>query len=243
MPAGFSTGCLYKNHDPLSPEAIDLVAQSGARLIELSAVMLERLPDLARIEPRQLAGFEYVGLHAPANLRYRNDAAAHEALRVLSEACERLPVRHVVFHPDTIEAWEVVEAAGLPAAFENMDRFKSFGRTMEDMEKILGAGKNRKMILDVAHAHTNDPSMRLARELLERFRDRIAAIHLSGCRSQKGGREHHVPLSLTLQEELFLPLPAGVPVVIESVWPKTDSREELLNCLKKELRYVEERLQ
>ena len=44
--------------------------------------------------------------------------------------------------------------------------------------------------LDVAHAWSIDPTMDVARELLDRFRSRLRQVHLS---SLSGG--HHVPLT------------------------------------------------
>jgi hypothetical protein len=70
--------------------------------------------------------------------------------------------------------------------------------------------------LDVAHAHTVDPSMRVASALLDEHRCRLREVHLSSIR---GGA--HVELTPE-DEVLFAPLLArcrDVPWILEAAPP------------------------
>jgi sugar phosphate isomerase/epimerase len=64
--------------------------------------------------------------------------------------------------------------------FENMDVQKAFGRSVADLDRVFAAHPAAGLCLDVAHCWTNDPSLRLAHEFVDRFGDRLREVHLSG---------------------------------------------------------------
>jgi sugar phosphate isomerase/epimerase len=73
--------------------------------------------------------------------------------------------------------------------------------------------------LDVAHAWTNDPSLRLGHDLLDALGDRLRQLHVSGI--ERDGT--HRP---TTQADLELYRPVldrceGVPWILESVFATT----------------------
>ena len=90
------------------------------------------------------------------------------------------------------------------------------------------------MVLDLGHCKSNDKSLANAREMIEKFRDRIMEIHLSGYVI------FHEPLHRTHQDdiiELCRELP-DVPIIIESTFEENDTAEDVYN----EINYILERL-
>ena len=71
-----------------------------------------------------------------------------------------------------------------------MDARKPSGRTVAELAPLFAALPEAGFCLDVAHAHTVDPSMALAADLLDAFRARLREVHLSSIRD--GG---HVTLT------------------------------------------------
>jgi len=107
---GLSTGTVFKKINELSAEAINFCKNISAEALEICCVAGTtikglRLDDL----PANLfIDFSFVSLHAPCSkFIYNDDAATHAVLISLQKACERLPIRHVVFHPDTIKDWNI----------------------------------------------------------------------------------------------------------------------------------------
>lgn len=59
MRIGFSTGCVYKNMEPCSPEAIAIIKKAGCDSIELCAIKPERLDYLENIDLKLLEDFSF----------------------------------------------------------------------------------------------------------------------------------------------------------------------------------------
>jgi sugar phosphate isomerase/epimerase len=161
--------------------------------VELSALSADELPGLiAYLGEKPRLPFRYASVHAPVKDRDRDDG---ETVAVLGEL--PLWIRSIVTHPDALSDVDAFRALGTRLVLENMDDRKRAGRTTDEMVAFFNALPDAGFCLDVAHARSVDPTMRLAHEMLDRFRSRLRQVHLS---SLDDG--HHVPLSEG-DEEIF----------------------------------------
>jgi hypothetical protein len=219
MLLGFSTGCLYKTHEPIARETFAVFRGLGCNAIELTCNDDEAIIKLlAEIRPKDLDGFTYVSLHAPAiHNKYTLD--------LLQRAQDIFQFKTIVVHPDEVDSLNVFLGSKLPLAIENMDWRKDIGKYVESMQDIFKKS-DFPMALDLNHCFTNDPSMRLAAEMHAAFGQRIVELHLSGF-------DHlHEPLFRTKQTEILEAIPdKNLPIIIESGC-------ESVEDAKKEFEYV-----
>ncbi len=209
---GFSTGALHKHQNTVN--ALKTIARAGCECVELGFVRCERLQWgwLEQVERVDLDSFSYVSFHAP-----KHDYGSNETTKVILNtiAAFHTKIRAldvVVIHPDPIQDFSALEDSGLPIGIENMDRRKTTGQRPESLQPILSRYPDWKLVLDVNHVFTNDPSMQLANRLRQTFQQRIAQIHLSGY------REYHEPLFKTQQTDIIEAAKGlKVPIIIESV--------------------------
>ncbi len=211
MKIGFSTGCLYKTHDPLAPETFAVFRKMGCNAIEIAWNVggFDELEKIAKIKPEDLAGFEYVSIHAPSFDNF-NETEIVAMLQKLTEVNDRLKFKAVVLHPYETMNFDIFRQFDLPFMIENMDWRKDFGKYVDSLENIFSKF-DAPMVLDLNHCYTNDPSMRLARDIAETFGGRIEEIHLSGFET------FHEPLFKTKQTEILQSIPdKRLPIIIES---------------------------
>jgi hypothetical protein len=217
-PVGFSTGALAKGD---FRRALERLRATDATAVELSALRAAELaPLLAALDDLDLAPFRHVSVHAPGRFPARDEPALVETLGPIAE--RGWPV---VLHPDAIHDPSAWEALGPLLLIENMDRRKP-GRTAAELAPLLARLPEAGLCLDLAHARQVDPTMGEAERLIERFGDRLRAIHLS----ELDDRGEHHRLS-PASEDAFRPLarrlPAGVPVILESPFRQEDPAGEL----------------
>lgn len=228
---GFCTGFAYKTIPPTSRRAIEICRRIGCRAIELSCIGGfgdSSLSGLKKLKASDLADFRYISLHAPSrNVKYRRDDATRQILDIMQKACAELNAQCVVIHPDTVIDWGILKEYPLPFAFENMDNRKKSHRDVGDMLKVF-QDTDYEFVLDVNHCFANDPTMRLAEEMLKNFGDRLCEIHVSGYTN------YHAPLHRTEQKEILEAIPdTDVPMIIESCC--SDEHEA-----KKEYEYIKQ---
>lgn len=209
-PMGLSTGVEGRGDDwpalvraacAVSTHAVELAAHDAAELDSLVAYLAGR--------PR--LPFRHVSVHTPIKGALGTDAERVEALLALPA-----DVRTLIAHPDLVADPVPWRRLGRRVVFENMDDRKASGRTAEDLEALFAELPEAGFCLDIAHAHTNDPSMQLAAELLDRFRGRLREVHLSSIRDNA-----HITL-LGEDEALFGPLLGrcrDVPWILEAAPP------------------------
>ena len=213
---GFSTGCLYKSG--LSEvERLDFLRSIGCRTVELGCVKLKDFfsGELMSLKANDLRGFDYVSFHAPV-FDYGFNERTHEIFRGINNLNRRKTLDLVVFHPDTVYDFAAfyTEVVDFNFAFENMDKRKASYKSVEDMARLAFQFefKNFKMVLDVNHAYTNDPTMALTTEFYKKLGEKIAQVHLSGY----VGR--HEPLFQTRQAEIIKSIRnLSVPIIVESI--------------------------
>ena len=172
--------------------------------------------------------FDFVSLHARTDVTYANDDSTIALLERLRGLHLRLGLDSVVFHPDVVEDWRLIRESGLPVSVENMDRNKSFGKTAHEVAAIV-ENNDFRLVLDVNHAYTNDPSLELAAEFRRLLGNRISHVHLSGFQSL------HEPLFRTDQPEIVRAVPPEVPIILEGAFGD-------LSDLTAEIRYVQDQL-
>jgi uncharacterized protein (UPF0276 family) len=159
---------------------------------------------LNEVVVNDFTGFEYVSLHAP-------DIITTNTLELLQRAQDIFHFQAIVIHPDEIENWEIFSRFNLPISIENMDWRKERGKYVDSMQAIFEK-IDAKMVLDVNHCYTNDPSLLLAKQMTDEFGKRISQIHLSGFETG------HEPLFKTKQTEIMDAIEnKNLPIIIESV--------------------------
>ncbi|MFA6098802.1 MAG: hypothetical protein WCV50_03440 [Patescibacteria group bacterium] len=209
---GFSTGDL---HDYMEPkQAIAEFKKIGCRAVELGFVRKERIEagELAAITEEDLAGFDYVSLHAP-RMDYADNQETFKIFQAISETHKLRPLDVVVIHPDNVIDIDIFDDLPFPVGFENMDKAKNFGKKPEDLSKLLTLNTLFRFILDVNHIWDNDPTMKLAADFIKEFSERLSEIHISGLDSENV----HYPLFKTRQTEIIKAAKGlDVPFICES---------------------------
>jgi len=242
MILGFSTGCLYKNIEPVSIEAINLIKSTKCNAIELCAGFKERITQLESISKSDLKGFEYVSLHAPDNMMYDDSSESMKILDAIARQHQRFHFNRVVIHGNNVVSGEIFRKYNLPIAIENHDT--RFGKNVEEMKDVFKRF-DADMVLDVLHSYIaaksfsqfeKNPS-RLTHELCAAFKDEIVEVHLSGLGKHDDYQQHY-PINEMKQLDILKSVPLNVPIIIESVFLKYLSQEKLLEQLAEEYAYI-----
>lgn len=231
MILGFSTCSLYQTHDPLSAETFDVFRKIGANAIEIMVHSMDDAPRLLNLEQKDLAGFRWVSVHAPSFDRFDTNSVIkfRQTLEILEQFCQKIKVNSIVFHPDQIGEWAIFENYTFPVLIENMDWRKEVGKYTDSMKEIFEKA-DAPMVFDLNHCYTNDPTMHLAEEMVENFRDRIFEIHLSGF------EKFHEPLFQTQQIEILNAIyNKEMPIIIESVCNTVEDAKQEFEYVKKHL--------
>jgi hypothetical protein len=231
MLLGFSTGCLHKTHDRLSPATFEILRKIGANAIELMVHNLDEAERLLALVPEDLLHFEYISIHAPSFDSFNAEEIAkfRNTLSIFEKVAKKIKIDAIVIHPDLIRDWEVFAEYDLPIKLENMDWRKEVGKYVDSMQAIFEKF-DAPMVLDLNHCYTNDPTMHLAKEMFETFGSRIEEIHLSGF------EQFHEPLFKTKQLEIMDAIAnKNLPIIIESEF-------ETVQEAQKEFKYVQKYL-
>lgn len=205
---GFSTGAVAPG-DPR--RALALLADSGARAVELSALRLTELPPLLDAIPDlDLAGYEHVSVHAPSRFERAEEAKVADALAA------RVPASWpIVLHPDTIHDAAAWRPLGPRLFIENMDKRKTSGRTAGELARVFEALPEAHFCFDVGHAHQIDRTMNDAWELLRALGARLGQVHVSEVTT--AGR--HALLGKTAIaafRKVAREIPKSAPIIVES---------------------------
>jgi hypothetical protein len=196
-PVGVSTGYMEEARSDWG-RLVDSAIRATPFAAELSALSepeLDGLIDFLRAKARKLP-FTYLSVHGPTKELTLDDQAIGDRL------CELPPaVDVVVMHPDTIKDPRAYERLGWRLVIENMDERKPTGQEPDQLAALFRALPDAGFCFDIAHAWSVDPSMELANDLLDRFRDRLRQVHLSSLDDDG----HHVTLTAE-HEELFTPV-------------------------------------
>jgi hypothetical protein len=209
-PMGLSTGVEGRGDD--WPGLVRAACAVSAHAVELAAHDAAELDGLvAYLAGRPRLPFRHVSVHTPIKGALGTDAERVAALHALPAG-----IRTLIAHPDLVEDPAPWRSLGRRVVFENMDDRKASGRTADELESLFAELPEAGFCLDIAHAHTIDPTMGVATELLDRFRGRLREVHLSSIR-----RGTHITLRPD-DEQLFGPVLSrcrDVPWILEAAPP------------------------
>jgi len=208
-PLGFSTGALAKGDFQRG-----LALQRGVdrvRAVELSALRDRELgPLVAAARSLDLAGFEYVSVHAPSKLGSLGEREVFEQLEALP------PQWPIIAHPEILLTPALWRTLGPRLCLENMDNRKTRGRTLVEMRELFEEYPEARFCLDVGHARQIDPTMAVALRMLIEFGGRLCQLHVS----EVGPRGEHQHVAATTRwafERVAPRVPWECPLIIESV--------------------------
>lgn len=215
-PIGFSTGALaYADFQ----RGLTMTRNAGCAVVELSALrqaeLFRLLDSLATLD---LAGFEYVSIHAPSQYEAEWEAVAWDRLR--EETWRGWPV---VVHPDALFDFSLWRELGALVCVENMDKRKPIGRTAKELEAVFKHLPDASFCFDIGHAHQCDTTMTEAYLILREFGPKLRQVHVS----EVNTRSKHDTLSYTsilAYQEVAHLIPENVPIIIES--PVTEDQME-----------------
>nr|WP_295884561.1 TIM barrel protein [uncultured Devosia sp.] len=216
---GFSTGAIALDD---FATALQLLAPTGARAVELSALRAVELPALLAALPVRLeelrSRYQYISFHAPTNFDDENDLVVQ--LKIIADMG-----MNIVVHPDTIHDTSVWRSLGARLCLENMDSRKSTGRTAEELQPYFDQLPEARLCFDIAHARQVDSSMTEAVRILQRFGDRLAQVHISEVNSK--GRHFAMSFAAKRAYEPFAARLSLMPVIIESMVERDEIAREI----------------
>ncbi|MCX4247807.1 hypothetical protein [Paraliomyxa miuraensis] len=219
-PVGFSTGALAKG-DVRRGLELQRGFQPRVCAVELSALRAHELAPFQEIAGSlDLAGFDYVSVHAPSRLGSLSEQEVFERVESLP------PQWPIVAHPEILRTPALWRRLGSRLCLENMDNRKTTGRNASEMRAMFREYPQATFCLDVGHARQIDPTMSVALHLLLEFGERLSQLHVS----EVGPRGEHLPVGATARwafERIAHRVPTGVPLVIESVVGEGDMEREL----------------
>jgi len=204
---GFSTGALaYADFH----RGIKMSRRLAVQAIELSALRQnELIPLLDALNGLDLAGFEYIAIHAPSQFDPRWEATLWDRLR--DELWRGWPI---VLHPDALCDFGLWRELGSAVCIENMDKRKPIGRSARELATIFEHLPDATFCFDIGHARQFDPTMTEAYLILRDFGSRLRQVHVS----EVNTRSKHDLLSfasiIAFQEVAHL-IPPDVPLILE----------------------------
>jgi hypothetical protein len=222
-PIGFSTGALERGN---YRDAVRWMVGNDIHSMELSALRFDELePLVSSLHELPLDRFEYVSFHAPSSFRVDQEDRVIELLQ---------PVHrrgwNIVVHPDVIYTPARWQKFGEQLLIENMDRRKPIGRTPSELTDLFSRLPKAQLCLDVAHARQMDTTLTLLWDILRRFADRVAEIHIS----ELDSRCRHQPMSrgaVMDYKKVMSRAGRSAPVIVESMLDNSRSaqrQDELL---------------
>lgn len=223
-------------------ERIKILMSVETAAVEVSYIVAERLQyELDAEDVANIKKFDFISIHAPAivtndgkeRIRYSPQRGA-DIVGQVNAIADRLGADIILFHPDAIEdfVW-INKAVGSRLAFENMDKAKSFGKSVEDLEHAFEQAPNAKWVCDVNHIYTIDKTMKLSDAFHRRFQDKLAYYHLSGY----GGWHNALHIS---QEDIIL---EGIKDLSKPLIDEGQALRDGQESLLKEHKYILDRLQ
>ena len=207
-PIGFSTGALaYADFG----RGLAMTRTAACAVVELSALrQAELLPLLESLESLDLAGFDYISIHAPSHFEPTWEALAWDRLR--EECWRNWPI---VVHPDTLFDFSLWRQFGNLLCVENMDKRKAIGRTARELGRIFEQLPDASFCFDIGHARQCDPTMTEAYLILREFGSKLRQVHVS----EVNTRSKHDPLSyasILAYQEVAQLIPPNVPLILET---------------------------
>jgi len=189
-----------------------MLKKQPVQAVELSAIREpELVPLLRSLDDLDLSHFSYVSIHAPSSFSPESETWIFQELHAFRH--RRWPV---IVHPDTLHDYALWRRLGDLLCIENMDKRKSIGRTVRELEYLFNEFPEASFCFDIGHARQVYTSMTEAYRMLKHFSSRLRQVHISEVNTQnKHDRLSFVSI-LGFQEVTHL-IPPSTPVIIESV--------------------------
>lgn len=194
----------------------------NSSIVELCFIKPEIIQQggLDEITASDLEGFEYISVHTPI-FPYGSEGT-YDIFEKIAKLNKLRKLNVVVFHPDIVKNFAVFRDLPFPIAFENMDCRKDSFKKIEEMESIVRMYGAVKVVLDINHVYTNDPTMKMVSDFYNQLGDRITHIHLSGYSG------HHDPMYQTKQDFFIRAIKDfSHPIIIESVISLEEAKLEI----------------
>jgi len=209
QPLGFSTGALALSD---FRQALRMLRDQPVSVVELSAIReVELVPLLRSLDELDLSHFSYVSIHAPSSFSPEAEAWVFKELYEIRY--RRWPI---IVHPDALHDLSLWKELGELLCIENMDKRKSAGRTVRELEALFHELPQASFCFDIGHARQVDTSMTEAYRMLKHFSSRLRQVHISEVNTlNKHDRLSFVSI-LGFQEVTHL-IPSTTPVIIESI--------------------------
>ena len=205
----------------------DMLA-AGCDAIELHTPGHDLLDDPELLE--LIRNFKYRAIHASD---LHSPAEDKNTLAYYQGLVRRIDAAAVTIHPHTMKRWGwIVEYFGDLASFENMDRFKPFGQSPEDMQRIISEHPTARWTFDINHVYTNDVSLSRVSDFYRQLGD-PGHYHISGFRDEV---LPHTTLHSSNQDIIIDAVTTKKPIIIESLG------SDDIHSFREEYNYVVERL-
>ncbi|MFH1307653.1 MAG: hypothetical protein ABIH72_02270 [archaeon] len=234
---GFSTGSLYNTIIPFELRP-SYYRKLGANALELSFPDEDSILGFKLYNEfvKDVLEFDFISVHAPwMSIVYDSDGESERVLSRLEDICSVFLVNGVVFHPDTVDDFELLENRDFRPLIENLDIRKQLVTTPEYFDEILGEF-DIGAIIDLQHCYEHDPSMKLALELYAAMAGKLSHIHVSGCSE---GNYHSLLIEAEKNSEVISSALnyMNVPKIIEGV-VLDEEAEDIAYSVRKELELV-----
>jgi len=187
MIIGPSNGWLYLKKVYSMAEQEALFKEAGANFVEIcfsskwySLENRKRAASLANSQCFNSQTFHHKSVHLPDITGRETDREFSTAQKAVLRANASFALTHPLKIEDEypIKSYETMVQMGIPLAIENMDRRKSSGFYLKELEKLLDIVNY--FVLDVQHAFEHDSTMKYAFDLFEMARTKLAYLHVSG---------------------------------------------------------------
>lgn len=224
---GFSVIYLPAQDNKFYTSLLEDMLAAGCRAIEV------HVPHHNQIDApliKLIRKFDYRAIHT-SDLRSATEN--QEALTYYKELAQHIDAEAITIHPHTMQTWDwITDYFGDQTSFENMDCFKPFGKTPEDMQRIKSEHPAARWTFDINHVLTNDKSLGSIPDFYAKLGN-PGHYHISGFKDES---LPHTTLHTTHQDEVIDAITTDAPVIIESLG------DEDIHLFRDEYDYVAERI-
>ncbi len=237
-PICISTGLVYLLTNDKN-KIIEIIREFSPDGIELSFADPQYIFDfsITKENLEYLQSLKFNSIHGPwKNIEYGDNHKCKDVLKSIEDLYKKIGARNVNFHlfdVNKAEDTKVFNKYNFNFSVEN-DDFRNPGlNTVEKIDKVLRANEKLKFTFDFAHALVASPQE--IPVFINRFRDKLAQVHLSYLTKEM--KDHwflHKYDSKEMRDLLNYLKSTNVPIVLECV----ASNWEEISLVKKEIEYI-----
>lgn len=222
MQLGFSTGALAKGD---FKKGLTMSKSLGLFAIEYSALRYDELHALIifLIEHNE-RNFEYVSLHLPSRYTVYQEVQIVQWVHYLFKT--KGPI-NLILHPDAIKDFSLWRPFKEHLCLENMDGRKNIGKTKQELKQIFKKLPDARLCFDIGHAREIDPSMTVARDIVEEYQKKIVQIHIS----EVGADYKHKHISQQAHKDFIKVLELVAPSCVYIIETPVKTIQDAENCV------------